>query len=184
MKQMLEFVVIPLGRNRAIANEAIWQFLSSRGEGTVDRELANLTFGKRKHSGIRVTRDQVEMIRESARSFGFLFMILSCNPATGEVKEHFSAPKRALPPLVSGVSLMELGGGVLKFSPPEGSGNVLCPNCGKRAFVDPGCTAGIEVIRSVQGFSAQSPYGEPIGLVIRCACGADGIAPVMRRISG
>lgn len=70
---------------------------------------------------------------------------------------------------------------MLKFSPPKGGEILLCPRCGNRAFRDPGCTVSIECIRTIPGFSAQSPDGEPVGLVIHCSCGAEGVAPLMPR---
>ncbi len=70
---------------------------------------------------------------------------------------------------------------MFKFSPPEGTERLLCPKCGKEAFRDSGCTAQIELIRSIPGFSAQNPEGEPIGLVIHCGCGCNDMAPLVPR---
>jgi hypothetical protein len=88
---MLEFFVVPMGENRATANEAVWDFLATRGEGTMDRAQPDIDFRGKKLSGIRVTRDEMEAIRGSAGKFNFRFQILSINTETEEVRVHFSS---------------------------------------------------------------------------------------------
>lgn len=70
---------------------------------------------------------------------------------------------------------------MFKFSPPEGTESILCPQCGRRAFQDSGCVVRIERIRTISGFSAQSSDGEPIGLVVHCVCGCNNMAPLVPR---
>ncbi len=102
MEDQLEFFVVPTGKNRADANEAVWMFLATRGQGTQDKAEANITVGGETISGIRVTRSEMEMIRDSAKSFRFRFRILSVNPRTEEIKVHFGAPLSSLPPIQRG----------------------------------------------------------------------------------
>jgi len=90
MSDQLEFLIEPLGSNRVATNEAIWEFLSSRGEGTIERAYPRISFQGKRISGIRVMREEMETIRDCASQFGFHFRILSVNPRTQEIKEHFS----------------------------------------------------------------------------------------------
>lgn len=102
MEDQLEFFVVPTGKNRADANEAIWMFLATRGQGTADKAEANIVVGSVTVSGIRVTRGEMEMIRDSSRSFNFHLKIFSVNSRTEEVKVHFEAPQLSLPPIRHG----------------------------------------------------------------------------------
>jgi hypothetical protein len=90
MSNQLEFLIEPLGSNRVATNEAIWEFLASRGEGTIERAYPRISFQGKKISGIRVTREEMEVIKDCASQFGFDFRILSVNPRTQEIKKHFS----------------------------------------------------------------------------------------------
>lgn len=102
MEDQLEFFVVPTGKNCADANEAVWTFLAERGEGTGDKANAEISIGGLKVSGIRVTRSEMEMIRDSAKSFRLHFRILSVNSRTEEVKVHFGAPLSTLPMIQRG----------------------------------------------------------------------------------
>lgn len=90
MSEQLEFFIEPLGKNRFAANEAIWEFLALRGEGSTERAYPAVLFERKKHSCIRVTREEMQVIVDTALQFGFHFQILSIHPKTQEVKRHFS----------------------------------------------------------------------------------------------
>ena len=69
----------------------------------------------------------------------------------------------------------------LHFSPPDDATDLYCPKCGKVAFQDMGCTVAIERIGAIPGFSKELSDKEPIALVVRCECGAKGVAPLIAK---
>lgn len=101
-KDELEFLVIPSGENCVEANEAIWSFLAARGDGDVDRVQCGSIPGGKDITGIRVTQDEVEVIKGAAKTFHFHFRILSINPRTEEVREHFNTSPSPFPQISRG----------------------------------------------------------------------------------